>query len=302
MRLMQAFASACLLADWPSPVVHPGDLDWWTRDAVPGGIQLSERIRLWFAGEADASDLGGWGWIDGHGALVLLIRPDLRRGSLLGQIVDWAGPQATSLDQLPDGPPKPLQVVLPELQTDAIDTLKRLGFDSDQHADHGDALVALTRPFESWQIEPPALEPGFTIRRLGSADIASRVACGRRAFPGSRLTAERYEVARGSTTYRPALDHVVIAPDGSVAAFALGWLDPVSLVLELEPVGVDPAWQRRGLGRAICLATIRAGIQLGATRGLIDAEEGNPASIGLYGSLGYEITGRFRTFQRGPAG
>ncbi len=115
------------------------------------------------------------------------------------------------------------------------------------------------------------------------------------------MTEERYEVARRATLYRPALDQLVIAPDGSVAAFALGWLDPVSLVLELEPVGVDPAWQGRGLGRAICLATIRAGIQLGATRGLIDADEDNPGAMGLYASLGYEVTGRFQRFRRAAA-
>jgi ribosomal protein S18 acetylase RimI-like enzyme len=105
-------------------------------------------------------------------------------------------------------------------------------------------------------------------------------------------------VARRSTLYRLGLDQLVIGPDGSLLAMALGWLDPVTLSLELEPVAVHPAWHRRGLGRAACLAAIRAGIALGATTGLIYAESHNQAALGLYASLGYEITTRVRPYQR----
>ena len=72
----------------------------------------------------------------------------------------------------------------------------------------------------------------------------------------------------------------MIAPDGSVAAFALGWLDPVNLALELEPVGVHPAYHRRGLGRAVCLAAIGAARALGAVEGMICADGGISPAIG----------------------
>ena len=49
--------------------------------------------------------------------------------------------------------------------------------------------------------------------------------------------------------YRHDLDQVVEAPDGALVAFALGWLDEVNRVGELEPVGTDPRHARRGLGR-----------------------------------------------------
>jgi hypothetical protein len=82
---------------------------------------------------------------------------------------------------------------------------------------------------------------------LASAeDVAGRVACGRAAFPHSRMTTEKYEAARRTTLYRPALDWLIFAPDGRVAAFALGWFDSATLGLELEPVGVAPEFQRAG--------------------------------------------------------
>jgi ribosomal protein S18 acetylase RimI-like enzyme len=79
---------------------------------------------------------------------------------------------------------------------------------------------------------------------------------------------------------------------------ALGWLDPATLGLELEPVGVAPEFQRRGLGRAACLAAIRAARSLGASHGMICAHGDNPAAIGLYQSLGYEISTWTRPYRR----
>jgi len=293
LRLMQAFTSDCWRSDWPAPVAHPGDLDWWSRDSVSGAVPLSERVRLWFAGEADASELVAWGWFGLPRDLDLLVRPEARGSDLTQAIVDWAVERAVALAGRAAAPDA-IQVFAPDSQPVMADSLKRLGFVEVP----GGLEVGFTRRFEGWVVPEPALPPGFSGRMLESGDIAERVALGKLAFPSSRLTPERYEVARRSTLYRPALDQLVSAPDGSIAALALGWLDPVPLALELEPVAVHPVWHRHGLGRAVCLAAIRAGIALGATSGLIFAEGQNEAALGLYGSLGYEITARSRPYQR----
>ena len=75
-----------------------------------------------------------------------------------------------------------------------------------------------------------------------------------------------------------------------MTAFALGWLDAASGVVELEPVGVDPDWHRRGLGGEICRAVLRAARDLGARRAMITAERANDAALALYGSLGLTTT------------
>jgi GNAT superfamily N-acetyltransferase len=293
LRLMQAFTSECWRSDWPAPVAHPGDLDWWSRDSVSGTVPLSERVRLWFAGEADASDLVAWGWFGLPRDLDLLVRPDARGSDLTNAIVEWAADRARALAR-PAAVPDAIQAVVPDSQPQMIDTLRELGFVEVA----GGLQVGLTRRFAGWDVPEPTLPPGFSGGTLGTGDIHGRVELGKLAFPNSRLTPERYEVARRSTLYRPALDQLVIGPDGNPVALALGWLDPVTLALELEPVAVHPAWHRRGLGRAVCLAAIRAGIALGATTGLIYAEGHNEAALGLYASLGYEITIRFHPYQR----
>ena len=294
LRLMQALTSDCWRIDWPAPSAHPGDLDWWSRDSVSGVVPLIDRVRLWFESEADASDLIAWGWFGLPGDLDLLIRPDLRASRLVRAIVDWGAERAIALAGPPASVPEALQAFVPESQSDVIDQLRGLGC----VAAAGGLMVGFTRRFEGWAAPEPVLPAGFAVRSLTTADLEARVALGKLAFPNSRLTPERYEVARRSTLYRPALDQLVIAPDGSLAALALGWLDPVNLALELEPVAVHPTWHRRGLGRAVCLATIRAGIALGATVGLIFAEGHNDAALGLYHGLGYEITTRTRPYRR----
>jgi GNAT superfamily N-acetyltransferase len=293
LRLMQALTSECWRFDWPAPAVHPGDLDWWSRDTFSGAVPLSERVRLWFADEADNSDLLAWGWFGLPGDLDLLIRPEVRGSDLIAAIVDWAAERAQALAGPEATAPDSIQVFVPETNAQVAERLIRLGFEELAEG----LMVGFTRSFEGWTPQP-TLPPGFSERSLTSADVPGRVELGRLAFPNSRMTPERYEVARRSTLYRPGLDRLVIAPDGSMSALALGWLDPVTLALELEPVAVHPDWQRRGLGRAVCLSAIRAGIALGAATGLIFAEGHNEAALALYASLGYEITTRIHPFRR----
>ena len=66
----------------------------------------------------------------------------------------------------------------------------------------------------------------------------------------SSMTTESYRAVMEAWPYRHDLDQVVEAPDGTLAAFALGWLDEVDRAGELEPVGTDPRYavRRAGIG------------------------------------------------------
>ena len=136
---------------------------------------------------------------------------------------------------------------------------------------------------------PPALPAGLTFQTMTDALVEARVVCSRAAF-NSTMTAERYRHTFDANLYRPELDLMVVDGDNRVVAFALGWLDPASGVVELEPVGVHPDFHRQGLGRQICQATLRRARELGAARAVIGAESDNPASVGLYQSLGLAIS------------
>jgi ribosomal-protein-alanine N-acetyltransferase len=89
--------------------------------------------------------------------------------------------------------------------------------------------------------------------------------------------------------------------DGRVAAhrvvgYAGLWFD--GDVTQVMTVGVDPARQRRGIGRALMDALIRRSTELGATAVLLEVRVDNEPAITLYEQLGFEKLGlRKRYYQ-----
>jgi mycothiol synthase len=52
--------------------------------------------------------------------------------------------------------------------------------------------------------------------------------------------------------YQRELDLVSVAPDGAMAAYVNGWIDPINRIVDFGPVGARPAYRRKGLTRAFC--------------------------------------------------
>ncbi len=299
-RGMQALVSRCWRADWPAQHLHPGDLDWWTVHALGRTPGLDGRVRLWFAGEPDATELVGFAWFGPPNDSDLVVAPGHRSTTTLGPMIDWVEARVAAFAATPpaENEAKPLaaRIWTVASEHETTSALGRLGFavGPEPGINHySGTLAALDLG------SPAALPGGYTLRTIASdTDIAARVVAGHAAFPGSTMTADKYRFCRTTPLYRPALDTIVVTPDGAVAAFALGWLDAGTLALELEPVGVHPDHQRRGLGRAVCQATLRAAAAMGAQQAVIAADVANPAANGLYGSLGLAITARIVLFSR----
>jgi GNAT superfamily N-acetyltransferase len=93
---------------------------------------------------------------------------------------------------------------------------------------------------------------------------------------------------RQTSLYRPDLDLVVHDSRESVAAYGLFWYDPVSATGLVEPMRTEDDHQRRGLARHILTAGIDLLAGAGAERIKICFEPDNPASRGLYLSVGFE--------------
>jgi ribosomal protein S18 acetylase RimI-like enzyme len=97
--------------------------------------------------------------------------------------------------------------------------------------------------------------------------------------------------------YRPELDQVAVAPDGSFAAFCLCWLDEGNRVGDLEPVGTHPDHRRLGLARAVCLAGLRSLRDAGADTALVYSVGGSGATR-LYESVGFASRSRHLAFRK----
>ena len=82
---------------------------------------------------------------------------------------------------------------------------------------------------------------------------------------------------------------MAVADNGKLAAFCIGWLGESDgeLIGQIEPLGVLPEFQQRGLGRAILVEALQRFRAAGAKRAWIDAENTNEASQHLYEVVGF---------------
>lgn len=105
----------------------------------------------------------------------------------------------------------------------------------------------------------------------------------------SRFCAEFYEDMRRNPMYDPALDLVVEAPDGLLAAHCTVWWAPALGVAEVEPLGVVPEHRRRGLGGTLALEVCARVRDLGGHEVFINGEyvEIYPLPTQVYKSVGY---------------
>lgn len=147
-------------------------------------------------------------------------------------------------------------------------------------------LVLYTRP--TAHPSAPPLPPGYLFDHVrGEADVARRTAVQREAFESDFMTDTKTRAMQGMPTYRPDLDLVIVAPDGSYAAFAQIWLDEANGVGVFEPLGVSARHQRRGLGRAILDEGARRLGELGARIACVQTGIDHMSARGLYEACGF---------------
>jgi len=170
--------------------------------------------------------------------------------------------------------------------------LEQAGFVS--QADMGEdswSKVLMRRPAEMPSAEY-TLPAGVTIRPLAGQSEASAYAGLQRIVFGSKnMTAEWRSRTLLRPQYVPDLDLVAAAPDGSLVAFCICWLDqetdPVSG--QVEPMGVHPDWRKSGLGRAILSEGLRRLRSHGASQIFVETDNYRDAALMLYESAGFRV-------------
>jgi ribosomal protein S18 acetylase RimI-like enzyme len=93
--------------------------------------------------------------------------------------------------------------------------------------------------------------------------------------------------------YHRDLDVVAVAPDGVIAAYVMGWIDPVNKIGDFGSVGARPAYRRQGLTRAVLLECLRRMQAYGMERVCVSTGTRNTPAINLYESIGFRIVNKY---------
>ncbi len=262
-------------ADPEAGVWEAADLQWWSRrprpsDAVPQ--------RFWFVDDRPAAVAALTWWSHAWG-LDLLVVP----GSPVDADEVWEhGWQqlralgATAVESL--------------VRTDDAAAVHRL----EAHAFGAGGGSGAVRARTPRDTETPPVPDGYQL-----ADRETRPG-GPHPMVG-RNGPEVEQRLRRCSLYRPDLDLAVVAPDGSVAGYALCWNDPVTGVGLVEPVRVEDEHSGRGVARAMVGAGLDRLTDAGARRLQIGWETERPRQ--LYRSLGLhdEVAQRTYRFEVAPA-
>jgi len=154
-------------------------------------------------------------------------------------------------------------------------------------------------------IPEPVAPPGWQVRAVAAeGDIAGRAAAQRAVWqPWSvgKVSDDDYIYLMRLPGYRRELDVVAVAPDGVIAAYVNGWLDPVNRIGDFGPVGALPVYRRQGLTRAVLLEGLRRMRAAGMERVCVSTGVSNTAAQRLYESVGFRIVNKYLAYVRGEA-
>ena len=268
MVRMQRLASELWRRLGPRSSIHIGDLPWRMYQHLD---KLGEdRVELWIDGE----DVVAWGWLD-DGELDFEVHPDRRH--LATEVLAWADART---------------VLTLEIHTESVRALEDAGY----RASREKWYEHMVRSLQS--VPEPLVPQGYHLRSVdGDADLDRRVEVHRAAWAPSRVVPESYRAVMKAFPYRPELDTVVVAPDGSFAASCLCWIDVENRVGLLEPVGTHPAHRRIGLAAAVCVAGLLALRRAGADTAVVYSV-GASEAFRVYGRLGFRSNSRQLQFER----
>ncbi|MEW6491752.1 MAG: GNAT family N-acetyltransferase [Cyanobacteriota bacterium] len=251
--------------------------------------QLVGFSRLWIAPTGEIID----------GFLGFRVHPTVRGGNLEMQIVAWAQGRLREVGQ-----ERGLQVKLRSGtradQTDRIALLEKHGFIADRY--FFTMELSLSDP-----IPEPQFPQGFTLYQGNEQDAEAKVELYNQAFIDHwnhhPLTVERIKQELNKPYYRPELDLIAVAPDGTFAAFCYCEINPEENIRNgrnegwIACLGTRRGFRKRGLGRAMLLAGIQQLKEASVNAVRLGVDTQNPSgALRLYESVGFRQVYTHRSF------
>jgi ribosomal protein S18 acetylase RimI-like enzyme len=256
--------------------MHIGDLCWGVFHRSPPALAS---LRLWSVGTESPQALTMY---DGNRVCDLVVRPGEAGVQSAELALDWA--EAKCRGASPEADRVDFRVGRRVHQQPVRQLLVERGF-----VPLSTGSLAMHRTIGVDEIGDPVVPAGYHLRQLQDDELDERVRAFVAAFPDDELSNEAYRRLRHCAAYRPSLDVVVGAPDGTVAAFATLWFDSSNSVVQIEPAGCHPEHRRLGLTRAAILHALAAAARLGASDALVRPRSENGAAQKLYGSCGFQV-------------
>lgn len=229
-----------------------------------------------------------WGMFDLH------VAPDLRYTDQHVAMFQWSEKQLiASAHRLA----KPLKAIT--VDSMACDA-QHDNFLISQGYRHSAHVMMLTE--HDLQAIPDALLPqGFHFHDATATDLMKLADVHNHSFT-HKWDANLY----GSVFNAPLMEYeiVVVAPDGSFAAFTNVWVDTVNQSIVFEPMGTHSDFRQRGIGKALMVYVLkRMQAEHSIQRAYVchELDSKNPAAAALYRSVGfrpkYEIHDYIKTLE-----
>lgn len=268
---MQALASRL----WsPESRHHPGQLAWSAAYALPEELDH---------GPVASIDGTAWAWAESDDWLEICVDP--AAPEQVAPLVEWFLDRSSG----------PVSTMVLETEGHVLRGLREHGFevvDLPWFTHHTLDLAWLPQS---------SLPEGYSVRAVHPGEHEARSAVHRAAWSAtSKVSAEAYERLMATPPYRPRLDWVVLDPEGEMVASCLVWLDDITRVALVEPVGCVPDHRGRGLAASVSIAALAAARSAGATTGLVcpRGDDDYPLPQRIYQSIGFVPGARTLTLAR----
>jgi mycothiol synthase len=242
-------------------------------------ITLPEVISLW----EDEGQMVAMLNPDSPGEAYFQVHPAYQQQGLISEMLDVAEERLPKTRE--DGQRELLAWV------NENDTLTKELFNARGYARSKYKAEHMRQRFFSTPVPAIVLPSGYSVRALGDeSELPARSWLSWKAFhpdePNEDYQGwEWYRNIQRVPLYRRDLDLVVVAPDGELAAFCTVWFDDVTRTAVFEPVGTHPAYQKRGLGKAVMAEGLRRAERLGATLATVSSY--GDGAHALYASMGF---------------
>src|SRR5579859_2410687 len=217
-----------------------------------------------------------------------LISPRMRSRDIETGILDWAEQQMRET-----GNCTAIDIPCRDTDTERVALLERHGFVRQEMQ-----TLYMTRPL-SEPIPSTVFPEGFTLRpATGEQELEAIVALHQEAFGTQNMTIKTRRAIMSNPAYMPELDLLLEAPDGTLAAFCYCTIPQEANELsgrnegEIAIMGTSPAFQKRGLGRAMLLAGLQRLKDFGVEMATLGTSSENGGAHSVYFSAGFRVSYR----------